>query len=82
MSECWRQTGEKLIKYGDLRYVPRVTVLSWNPKKTWWMRACLLRRVNVELLYRPANLHWMGRIQYNTNVYLCFICIQFLMFKG
>jgi hypothetical protein len=25
--------GEKLIKYGDLRYVPRVTVLSWNPEK-------------------------------------------------
>jgi hypothetical protein len=24
-------------------------------KKTWCMRACLLRRVNVELLYRPAN---------------------------
>ncbi len=24
-------------------------------KKTWCMRACLLRRVNIELLYRPAN---------------------------
>ncbi len=23
----------KIKKYGDLRYVPKVTVLSWNPEK-------------------------------------------------
>jgi len=25
---------QKLIKYGDLRCVPRVTLLSWNPEKS------------------------------------------------
>jgi hypothetical protein len=25
--------SQKINKYGDLRFVPRVTILSWNPEK-------------------------------------------------